>query len=78
MQRKRIKYVAQPDSDEERTDSEDNSQFRVVIHPPKSAIDKLCEKIRNADLNDLKTLDFTKLSREEKNKVEEYVYAIMA
>ena len=65
VQRKRRKYVAQLDFDEERKESEDNNQFRVVSHPPKSTIDKLCEKIRNADLNDLKTLDFNKLSREE-------------
>ena len=49
----------------------------MVSHPSKFEIDKLCEKIRNVDLNDLKTLDFNKLSREEKNKVEESVYAMM-
>ena len=76
MQKKRIKYVAQPDSDEEKTKSKDINQFRVVSHPSKSTIDKICENIKNADLNDLKSLDFNKLSREEKNKVEELVYAM--
>ena len=65
VQRKRRKYVAHPDSDEERIESEDNNQFKVVSHLPKFAIAKLCEKIRNVDLNDLKTLDFNKISREE-------------
>ena len=49
----------------------------MVSHPPKSAIDKFFEKIRNVDLNDLKTLDFNKLSREEKNKLEESIYSMM-
>lgn len=78
LQRKRRKYVAQPDSNEERTKLDDNSQFRMVIHPPKSAIDKLCENIRNMNLNDLKTLNFNKPSKEEQNKIEELVYAMMA
>ena len=75
--RKRRKYVAQPDTDEEeKTESEDINQFKVVSHP-KSSIDKLCKKIRNDDLNDLKNVDFNKLTKEEKNKVEEYIYAMM-
>ena len=78
MQRKRRKYVAQPDSDEERIESDDNNQFRVVSHPPKSAIDKLCENIRKANLNDLKTLDFNKINKEEKNKIEESMYSMIA
>ena len=70
--------MAQPDSDEEKIESDDNSQFKVVSHPPKSTIDKLCTKIRNGDLNDLKKLDFNKLNKEEKNKIKESVYAMMA
>ena len=49
----------------------------MVSHPPKSTIDKLCEKIRKLELNDLKALDFNKLNREEQNKIEELVYAMM-
>ena len=47
--RKRRKFVAQPDSDEEKTESDDNYQFKVVSHPCKSSIDKLCTKISNED-----------------------------
>ena len=64
--RKRKKYVAQPDTnEEEKIESEDISQLKVVIHPPKSSIDKLCKKIRNGDLNDLKNVDFNKVNKEE-------------
>lgn len=76
--RKRRKYVAQPDLDEAKIESEDNSQFKVVSHPPKSIIDKLCIKIRNDDLTDLKNLDFNNLTKEDKNKIEKFVYATMA
>ena len=68
--KKRRKYVAQPDSDEEWIESDNNSQFKVVSHP-KSSIAKLCAKIRNDDLKELKILDFNKLSKDEKNKIEE-------
>ena len=74
--RKRRKYVAQPNSDEERTESDDNSQFKVVSHP-KSSIDKLCRQIKNDDLNDLRNTKFYKPTKEEKIKIEEYVYAMM-
>lgn len=50
----------------------------MVCHPPKSTIDKLCVNIRNGDLNDLKNLDFIKLTKEEQNEIEELVYAMMA
>ena len=52
--RKRRKFVAQPDSDEEKIELEENNQFKVVSHPPKSSIEKSCAKIRNGDLKDLK------------------------
>ena len=70
--------MAQPNSDKEKTESDDNSQFKVVSHPPKSTIDKLCTKIRNGDLKDLKNSVFNKLTEEEKNKIEESVYVMMA
>ena len=50
----------------------------MVSHPPKSSIDKLCTKIRNGDLKDLKNLYFNKLTKGEKNRIEEYVYTMMA
>ena len=56
--------MAQSESDEERTKSDDNSQFKVVSHPPKSSADKLCEKIRNGDLSNLKTLNLNKLTKD--------------
>lgn len=78
MQKKRRKFVTQLDYDEEeRIELEDNSQFRVVSHPPKSVIDKICENIKNEDLIDLKNLDCNKLSREGKKKIEESIYAMM-
>ena len=49
----------------------------MVSHPPKSSIDKLCAKIRNGDLNDLKNLNFNKLTKNEKNKIEESFYTMM-
>ena len=44
----RRKYVAaKPESnDEEMIESKDISQFRVVIHAPKSNIDKICDNVR--------------------------------
>ena len=79
MQKKpRRKYVAQPESNDERTESEDTSQFRVVSHAPKFDIQKICDNVRdNVDLTGLKNIDFNKLSREDQNKVEESVYAMM-
>ena len=76
--KKRRKFVAQPNSDEEKTKLEDKNQFRVVSHPPKSSIDKLCAKISNGDLNYLKNIDFNKLTKDEKNKIEESAYSMMA
>ena len=49
----------------------------MVSHPPKYSIDKLCEKIRNGDLSTLKNIDFNKLTKDEQNKVEEFVYNMM-
>lgn len=63
--RKRKKYVAQPDTnEEEKTELDDISQFKVVSHP-KSSIDKLCKMIRNDDLNALNNVDFNKVTKEE-------------
>ena len=77
--RLRRKYVAQPNSDEERTESEDTSQFRVVSHALESDLENICDNVKdNADLSGLKNIEFNKLSREEKNMVEESVYTMMA
>jgi hypothetical protein len=79
VQKKRRKYVAQQDSDEEeRIESEDINQFRVISHPPRSTIDTMCENIKNADFFDLKSIEFNNLSREEQNKIEDSVYTMMA
>ena len=49
--------------DEERIESDDNSQFKVVIHTTKFGLKNTCENIReNADLSGLKGHKF---SREE-------------
>ncbi|MFA1068256.1 hypothetical protein ACDI57_27950, partial [Klebsiella pneumoniae] len=68
--RKRKRYVAQPDTDEE-------DQSEKVSHPPKSSVDTLCEKIRNGDLSNMKKIDFNKFTKEEQNRIEELVYAMM-
>ncbi len=70
--------MARPKSNEEKTETDDNSQFKVVSHPKKYSIDKLCTKIKHDDLKDLNILDFNKLTKEDQNKLEEYVYAMMA
>ena len=49
----------------------------MVSHSPKSVIDKLCVNIRKANLNGLKTLNFNKLNKEEKKKIEESMYIMM-
>lgn len=49
----------------------------MVSHPPKSSIDKLCAKIRNGDLNDLKNVNFNKLTKDKQNKIETSVYNMM-
>lgn len=80
QKKSRRKYIAYlQNDDEERTKSDDNIQFRVESHAPKSNIDNICENIRdNADLTGLKTIELNKLNREDQNKIEESVYAMMA
>ena len=48
-----------------------------MVSHPKSSIDKLCKKIRNDDLNDLKNTNFNNLTKEEKNKVDDSMNAMM-
>ena len=70
--------MAPLESDEERTESDDNSQFRVVSHTPKSNLENTCDNIRdNVDLSGLKGIDFNKLTRKEQNIMEELVYTMM-
>lgn len=68
--RKRKRYVAQLNTDEE-----DKSE--KVSHPSKSSVDTLCEKIKNGDLSDMENIDFNKFTKEEQNRIEELVYAMM-
>ena len=71
QKKQRRKYVAQPDSDEERTELDDVSQLKVVSHKPHFDLENLCENVKNnADLSSLKHIGFDKLRREEKNQVE--------
>ena len=61
--------MAPLESDEERIESNDNSQFRVVSHTPKSDLENICDNVKdNVDLSSLKGLDFNKLSREDKTR----------
>ena len=58
---------------------EDTSQFRVVSHPPKSKVDRICDNIRNhVDISELKSISFGKLTKEEKNNIEDSIYSMMA
>ena len=49
----------------------------MVSHAPQTAIDKLCSKLRSHDLKGLKNLNFSKLTKVEKNKLEESMHAMM-
>ena len=70
--------MAPLESDEEKTQFDDNSKFRVVSHTPKSNLEIICDNIKdNADLSNLKGIEFNKLSREQKNMVEESIYTMM-
>ena len=51
----------------------------MVSHTTKSDLENVCDNIRdNADLIGLKNIDFNKLTRDEKNIVEESIYTMMA
>lgn len=51
----------------------------MVSHNPLSNLENLCENIKsNANLSNLKHIDFDKLRKEEKNQVEEALYAMMS
>lgn len=51
----------------------------MVSHPPKFFIENIYENVRNnVDLTSLKSVNFEKLGREEKNLVEEAVYVMMS
>ena len=57
------------ESNDERIESEDNNQFRVVSHTPKFDLENIYENVRdNANLSSLKGLDFYKLGREEQKR----------
>lgn len=77
--RQRRKYIAPAKLDEERTKSNDNSQFQVVNHNPSSNLDNLCENIKNnVDLSGFSHIEFYKLGKLDMDKEEELVYAMMA
>lgn len=79
QKRPRRKYVAQAESDEERTEFDDNSQFQVVSHSYLSDLDNLCENVRNnVDLSGFSHIKFDNLGKIEKNQVEDAIYAMMA
>ena len=51
----------------------------MVSHTPKYDLENICENVRyNVDLTNLKNVDFGKLGREEKNLIEESIYAMMS
>ena len=70
--------MAQLDFEEEKIESDDISQFKVVSHNPLLDLENLCENVKNnADLSGFSHVDFDKLSKVEKNQVEEALYAMM-
>lgn len=74
----RRKYIAQVESNEERTKFDENNQFKVVSHNPSSNLDNLCENVKNnADLSRFSHIDFDNLGKFEKNQVEEEIYTMM-
>ena len=63
---------------EEKIESDDNSQFKVLSHNPLSDLENLCENIKNsADLSGFSHVDFDNLGKVENNQVEEAIYAMM-
>lgn len=73
------KSVPQPDSNEEKNESDDLSQYKVVSHNPSSNIDNLCENINtNLDLSGFTHVDFDKIGSVDKSKVEEAIYEMMS
>lgn len=74
----RRKYVAPTKSDEEKTEFDDMSQFKVVSHSPSSDLDNLCENIKsNANFSGFAHIDFDKIGKVEQNNIEEAIYVIM-
>lgn len=72
------KSVPQPDSDEEKSELDDLSQYKVVSHNPSFDIDNLCGNIvTNANLSRFTHVDFDNLGSVDKNKVEESIYEMM-
>ena len=70
--------MAPLESDDEKTESDDNNQFRVVSHTPKYELEIICDNVKdNAYLSDLKGIEFNKLSREQQNMVEDSIYTMM-
>ena len=79
QKRQRRKYVSQPYFDEEKTESDDINQFKVVSHNPLSDLENLCENVKsNVDLSSFRHIYFDKLGKEEKHQVEEELYAMMS
>ena len=71
--------MPQPNSNEENTKSDDLIQYKVVSHNPSSKIDNLCANITtNVDLSGFTHVDFDKLGKFDKNKVEEAIYDMRA
>ena len=71
--------MAPLESADEKTESNDKNQIRVVSHTPKSDLEIICDNVKdNANLLDLKGIEFNKLSREQQNMVEESIYTMVA
>lgn len=71
--------MAQLDSNKEKTESDDNNQFKVVNHNPLSDLENLCENVKNnVNMSRFSHVDFDKLGKIEKIQVEDALYAMMS
>ena len=80
MTSKKLKRKLKPqeESNDEKTKSNDISQFIVVIYNPSSNIENLCDNIKkNADLLGFQHVNFDKLGSGDKNNIEEAIYDMM-
>ena len=71
--------MAQPNSNEEKTESDDIDQFKVVSHNTLSNLKNLCKNVKNnTDLSGFSHVNFDNLGKEKKIKVEESLYEMMS
>ena len=74
----RRNYKQQDNLDEEKIESDELSQSKVVSQNPSSSIDNICENIKtNGDLSSFFHRYFDKLGIVDKNSIEQAIYDMM-